>query len=88
MTLTRLFTLVRAKAAGFAPQKNSVWHGAGLERVWPRLQFNLNHKRIMPDFETKEEIERRMDDLAREYRRTPPEDQRRSEIFKELTPAV
>jgi FKBP-type peptidyl-prolyl cis-trans isomerase (trigger factor) len=36
----------------------------------------------MPD--TKEEIEQRMEELAREYGRTPPEDQRRSEIFKEL----
>jgi hypothetical protein len=38
---------------------------------------------IMPD--TKEEIERRMDELAREYGRTPPGDPRRSEIFKELS---
>jgi hypothetical protein len=34
--------------------------------------------------DTKEEIERRMDELARQYGRTPPENQRRSEIFKEL----
>jgi FKBP-type peptidyl-prolyl cis-trans isomerase (trigger factor) len=38
----------------------------------------------MPDI-TREEIERRMDELAREYGRTPPEDQRRPEMFKELT---
>jgi hypothetical protein len=37
----------------------------------------------MPD--TKEEIERRMDELAREYGRTPPADPRRSEIFKQLS---
>jgi hypothetical protein len=36
----------------------------------------------MPD--TKEEIEQRMEELAREYGRTPPEDQRRVEIFKEV----
>jgi hypothetical protein len=36
----------------------------------------------MPDI--KEEIEQRMEELAREYGRTPPEDQRRVEIFKEL----
>jgi hypothetical protein len=38
---------------------------------------------IMPD--EKEEIEQRMDSLAREYGRTPRGDPRRSEIFKELT---
>ena len=39
----------------------------------------------MPD--EKEEIERRMDELAREweYGRTPREDPRREKIFKELT---
>jgi hypothetical protein len=37
-----------------------------------------------PSADAKEEIERRMDELARQYGRTPPEDQRRSEIFKEL----
>jgi hypothetical protein len=35
--------------------------------------------------EPKEEIERRMDELARQYGRTPPGDPRREEIFKELT---
>jgi hypothetical protein len=34
--------------------------------------------------DTRDEIERRMDELARQYGRTPPENQRRSEIFKEL----
>jgi hypothetical protein len=32
----------------------------------------------------KQKIERRMDELAREYGRTPPGDPRRSEIFKEV----
>jgi hypothetical protein len=36
----------------------------------------------MPD--TKEEIEQRMDEPAREYGRTPREDPRGAEIFKEL----
>jgi hypothetical protein len=40
-------------------------------------------RRFMVD--TKEEIEQRIDELAREYGRTPPEDPRRSEIFKELS---
>jgi hypothetical protein len=31
--------------------------------------------------DTKEEIEKRMDELAREYGRTSPEDQRRGKIF-------
>jgi hypothetical protein len=35
--------------------------------------------------DTKEDIERLMDQLAREYGRTPPEDPRRSEIAKELS---
>jgi hypothetical protein len=30
-------------------------------------------------------LEQRMDELAREYGRTPPEDPRRSEIFKQLS---
>jgi hypothetical protein len=33
----------------------------------------------------KEEIEQQINELAREYGRTPPEDPRRPEIFKELT---
>jgi hypothetical protein len=37
----------------------------------------------MPD--TKEEIERRMDELAREYGRTPRGDPRRAEIAKQLS---
>jgi hypothetical protein len=37
----------------------------------------------MPD--TKEEIEQRMDELAREYGRTARGDPRREEIFEELT---
>ena len=35
--------------------------------------------------DTKEEIERRMDELAREYGRTPPGDPRRAEIAKQLS---
>jgi hypothetical protein len=38
---------------------------------------------VMPD--TKEEIERCMDELAREYGRTPRGDPRREEIAKELS---
>jgi hypothetical protein len=36
----------------------------------------------MPD--TKEKIERRMDELAREYGQTPPGDPRREEIAEQL----
>jgi hypothetical protein len=35
--------------------------------------------------DTKEEIERRMDELARSMGERPPEHPRRSEIFKELS---
>jgi hypothetical protein len=38
----------------------------------------------MLDPDTKEEIERRMDELAREYGRTPPGDPRRAEIAEVL----
>jgi hypothetical protein len=38
-----------------------------------------------PSADAKEEIERRMDELARQYGRTPPEDPRRSEIANKLS---
>jgi hypothetical protein len=39
----------------------------------------------MSDIDTRREDEQRMDELAREYGRTPPADPRRAEITKQLS---
>jgi hypothetical protein len=43
------------------------------------------YKLTAAQYDVKEQIEKRMDELAREYGRTPRGDPRRSEIFKELS---